>query len=167
MTSERLCLEDTGLAAVIFLCTTNAWLRNEFVRNILIDAGPLIALFDKDDKYHKAVIGVVAHVRAVLVTTWPVVTETCHMLDFSVDAQLDFLDWASQGGILINELGGADLERIVALTKKYRDRPMDLADASLIVTSEKLDLRQIISIDSDFDFYRRADKKPLENILFK
>jgi predicted nucleic acid-binding protein len=137
------------------------------VRNILIDAGPLIALFDKDDKYHKRVLDVVAHVHAALVTTWPVITETCHMLDFSVDAQLDFLEWASQGGLQINELGGADLDRMIDLTRKYRDRPMDLADASLIVASEKLDLKQVISTDRDFDFYRKSDKKPLENILFR
>jgi hypothetical protein len=137
------------------------------VRNILIDAGPLIALFDRDDKYHKRVLDIVAHIHTALVTTWPVITETCHMLDFSVEAQLDFLEWASQGGLQINELGGADLGRMIDLTKKYRDRPMDLADASLIVTSERLDLKQIISIDRDFDFYRKADKKLLENILFK
>ena len=137
------------------------------MRNILIDAGPLIALFDKDDKYHKKVLDVVGRVRAVLVTTWPVITETCHMLDFSVEAQLDFLEWASHGGLQITELGGADLDRMIDLTKKYRDRPMDLADASLIVTAEKLDLKQVISIDRDFDFYRKADKKPLENILLK
>ena len=137
------------------------------MRNILIDAGPLIALFDKDDKYHKTVLDVIAHAHATLVTTWPVITETCHMLDFSVEAQLDFLEWASHGGLQINELGSADLDRMIDLTKKYRDRPMDLADASLIVTSEKLNLKQVISIDRDFDFYRKADKKALENILLK
>ena len=61
---------------------------------------------------------------------------TC--LDFSVDAQLDFLEWAYRGGLRIHELGDIDLERVIALTKKYRDRPMDLSDASLIVTSELL-----------------------------
>ena len=64
------------------------------MRNTLIDAGPLIALFDKDDKYHKTVLDVLSHAQTVLVTTWPVITETCHLLDFSVDAQLDFLEWA-------------------------------------------------------------------------
>jgi len=137
------------------------------VRNTLIDAGPLIALFDKDDKYHKTVLDVLSHTHTALVTTWPVITETCHMLDFSIDAQLDFLEWASEGGLQIHELNGTDLERLITLTKKYRDRPMDLADASLIITSEKLGVKQIISIDSDFNIYRRADKKPLENILYR
>ena len=44
---------------------------------------------------------------------------------------------------------------------------MDLADASLVVTSEKLGIRQVISIDRDFDIYRRADKKQIENILLR
>jgi len=89
------------------------------------------------------------------------------MLDFSVDAQLDFLEWTYRGGLRIVELGNTDLERIIELTRKYRDRPMDLSDASLVVASELLGIRQIMSIDRDFEIYRRADNKQLENILFK
>ena len=137
------------------------------MKNALIDAGPLIALFDKDDKYHNRVREYLSHTQKTLVTTWPVITETCHMLDFSVDAQLDFLEWAYRGGLQIYELGSNDLERVIALTRKYRDRPMDLADASLIVTSEILGIKQIIAIDRDFEIYRRADKRQVENILFK
>ncbi len=137
------------------------------MQSTLIDAGPLIALFDKDDKYHHRVREFLSHTRTTLVTTWPVITETCHMIDFSVDAQLDFLEWAYRGGLQLYELKSTDLERVIALTRKYRDRPMDLSDASLIVTSEILGIRRIICIDRDFEIYRRADKKQLENILFK
>ncbi len=137
------------------------------MQSTLIDAGPLIALFDRDDKYHHRVREFLAHTKTVLITTWPVLTETCHMLDFSVDAQLDFLEWAYRGGLRIHELGDTDLERVIALTKKYRDRPMDLSDASLIVTSELLGINQIITIDRDFEIYRKTDKKRLENILFR
>lgn len=137
------------------------------MKSALVDAGPLIALFDKDDKYHHKVRQFLSHTQLALLTTWPVITETCHMLDFSIDAQLDFLEWTYRGGLRIHELSDTDLERIIALTQKYRDRPMDLSDASLVVTSELLDARQVISIDRDFEIYRRADKKPLENILFK
>lgn len=137
------------------------------MKSALADAGPLIALFDKDDKYHHKVRQFLSHTEMTLITTWPVITETCHMLDFSVNAQLDFLEWIYRGGLTIRELGDTDLDRIIALTRKYRDRPMDLSDASLVVTSELLGVRQIISIDRDFEIYRRADRKPLENILFK
>ena len=137
------------------------------MQSTLIDAGPLIALFDKDDKYHRRVREFLSHTKVALITTWPVITETCHMLDFSIDAQLDFLEWMYRGGLLIHELGNTDLERVIALMGKYRDRPMDLSDASLIVTSELLRIGQIMSIDRDFEIYRKADKKRLENILFK
>ncbi len=137
------------------------------MQSALIDAGPLIALFDRDDKYHHRVRGFLSHTQTTLVTTWPVITETCHMLDFSVDAQLDFLEWAYRGGLQIHELKGTDLDRVIALTRKYRDRPMDLSDASLIVISEILGIGRIISIDRDFEIYRRADKRQVENILFK
>lgn len=137
------------------------------MKSALVDAGPLIALFDKDDKYHHKVRQFLSHTEMTLITTWSVITETCRMLDFSVDAPLDFLEWTYRGGLTIYELGNIDLERIIALTRKYRDRPMDLSDASLVVTSELLGVRQIISIDRDFEIYRREDRKPLENILFK
>jgi len=137
------------------------------VKSTLIDAGPLIALFDKDDKYHHKVRELLSHTDTVLITTWPVITETCHMLDFNAEAQLDFLEWTYRGGLRIHELANTDLERIISLIGKYRDRPMDLADASLVVTSEVLGITQIISIDRDFEIYRRADKKLIENILLK
>jgi predicted nucleic acid-binding protein len=137
------------------------------VKSTLIDAGPLIALFDKDDKYHHKVRELLSHTDTVLITTWPVITETCHMLDFNAEAQLDFLEWTYRGGLRIHELANTDLERIISLISKYRDRPMDLADASLVVTSEVLGITQIISIDRDFEIYRRADKKLIENILLK
>ncbi len=137
------------------------------MQSTLIDAGPLIALFDKDDKYHRKVREFLSHTKMTLVTTWPVITEACHLLDFSIDAQIDFLEWMYRGGVLIHELGNTDLERVIALTGKYRDRPIYLSDASLIVTSEQLRIGQIISIDRDLEIYRKADKKRLENILFR
>ena len=137
------------------------------MKSTLIDAGPLIALFDKDDKFHEGVRQYLSHTRTTLVTTWAVVTETCHMLDFSVDAQLDFLEWVERGGLQIHEVLAKDLARIIALTKKYRDRPMDLADATLVVTSERLGIGDILTIDGDFDIYRRADRKQIRKITPK
>ena len=133
--------------------------------NALVDAGPLIALFDKDDKYHARARKVLARTKATLVTTWPVVTETWHMLDFSADTQVNFLEWVYRGGAKLHLQNEVDLERIIGLTMRYRDRPMDLADASLVLASEQLGLLQIISIDQDFDIYRSGGKKRFENLF--
>ena len=135
------------------------------MQSALVDAGPLIALFDKDDKHHARTLEVLARTRATLVTTWPIVTEVWHMLDFSTDAQLTLLEWIYRGGARLHLQHEADLERIIALTKRYRDRPMDLADASLVLASEQLGLIQIISIDQDFDIYRSGGKKRFENLF--
>jgi predicted nucleic acid-binding protein len=136
------------------------------VPNALVDAGPLIALFDKDDKHHTRAREVLARTKATLVTTWPVVTETWHMLDFSADAQTNFLEWVFRGGAKLHLQTEVDLERIIGLTKRYRDRPMDLADASLVLASEQLGLLKIISIDQDFDIYRSGGKKRFENLFW-
>jgi hypothetical protein len=104
--------------------------------------------------------------KAILVTTWPVVTETWHMLDFSAHAQLDFLQWVYRGGARLHLQNDVDFERIISLTRRYADRPMDLADASLVLASEQLGLLQIISIDRDFDIYRSAGKRRFENLFY-
>ena len=135
------------------------------MQSTLIDAGPLIALFDRDDKYHQKIVDFLKNQSSQLVSTWPVLTEVSHMLDFSVEAQLDFLRWVHRGGVDIHQLSVHDLERIVALTETYRDSPMDLADASLVVTAEHRRIEEIISIDRDFDVYRTQDKNYVRNVF--
>lgn len=53
---------------------------------------------------------------------------------------------------------------MATLMQKYRDRPMDLADASLVVAAERLGLHRVFTLDSDFHIYRLADGSALECI---
>lgn len=135
------------------------------MQNTLIDAGPIIALFNKNDKYHHQIKSFLKGYVGSLSTTWPVVTEVSHMLSFNVQTQIDFLKWIQLGGVIINEINGKDIERIIQLSQKYSNIPMDLADASLIVLSEKLDVKRIITIDSDYYIYRTIQKEMIENIF--
>ncbi len=135
------------------------------LNSILIDAGPLIALFDKDDKYHEKIISFIKGAKYKFVTTTAVVTEAIHMLDFSVNVQIDFLEWVMREGIILHEINQKDISRIIELRKKYSDRPMDFADATLVIVTEKTGIKKIISIDSDFDIYRLPGKLMLENVF--
>ena len=135
------------------------------MRNTLIDAGPLIALFDKSDKYHFKAIRFIKEIENQLWSTWPVLTEVCHMLDFNTQAQQTFLIWIQRGAIKIVDLNQDHLARIIELTRKFNDVPMDLADASLIVASEKISCLEIASIDSDFYVYRDIRNNYLNNIF--
>ncbi len=135
------------------------------MRSTLIDAGPLIALFDKSDKYHLKAIHFIKEYQGQLWTTWPVITEASHMLDFSVSAQINLLEWIKRGGLQLFQLDTDHLYRIIALSKKFSDVPMDLADASLVAASEALKINEIASIDSDFYIYRDIRNKYLNNVF--
>ncbi len=135
------------------------------MKNIIVDAGPLIALFDKDDKYHNSVIKFLKTFDGQLITSWPVITEVTHLLNFNVNVQIDFLEWLKREAVTIVNLENIHLERIIQLSKKYSDVPMDLADSSLIVIAELTNITEIITIDSDYYIYKTKNKKSLNNIL--
>lgn len=137
------------------------------LNTILIDAGPIIALFDKDDTYHKAVMTFMKGKGFKFITTMPVITEVSHMLDFSIEAQLAFLEWIMKEGVIIHDVKQGDISRIVELVKKYKDLPMDFADATLVVAAEQTGIKNIVSIDSDFDIYRLPGKVKIDNIFSK
>ncbi len=135
------------------------------MKKTLIDAGPLIALFDKDDIYHTSIVDFLKKYNGYLFTTFPVITEVIHMLDFNVNAQIDFLKWLNVGAVELKQLSIADIPRIIELSEKYSDVPMDFADASLIIVSESENVKEIISIDSDFYIYRNIRNEYIKNIF--
>lgn len=131
----------------------------------IIDAGPIIALFDKSDKYNKIVIEFLKNFNGRLYSTWPVITEVSHFLKFNINVQIDFLTWIYIKAINVVDIENNDLQRIIELNKKYHEIPMDLADSSLIMISEKLNINNIITLDSDYYIYRIKDKKMLNYLL--
>ena len=134
-------------------------------RRVIIDSGPLIALFDKDDGYHQRALKFIKKFEGELITNYAVITEVTHLLDFSVRAQIDFLCWILSGGLTPVEILNDDLNRIVELTRKYSDLPMDFADASLVVLSERMNIEEIASIDKEFGIYRTQDKQRFHNVF--
>lgn len=135
------------------------------LNTVLIDTGPLIALFDRDDKYHTSIVEFIKNTNYRFISTTAVLTETMYMLDFNTAVQLNFLEWIMKEGVIIHEIKQSNIKRIIGLTKKYSDRPMDFADATLVIAAEERGIRQIISIDSDFDIYRLYNKMKIENIF--
>ena len=102
-----------------------------------------------------------------LVVTWPVVTETCHLLlsRLGVQAELRFIEQVSTN-VEIHELGQEHLGAIRVLMEKYADLPMDLADASLVMAATELGEGRILSTDQrDFNAYRWKDVEPFHNLL--
>ena len=125
----------------------------------------MIALFDASDRYHQTVVDFIRSNKAVLVTTLASVTETLHMLDFSRQAQFDFLEWVHRGAVEIQNIENSDFGRIRELTAKYHDLPMDFADSCLVYLAEQLGLNTVVTIDRDFSIYRINGRKKFKTVL--
>ena len=131
----------------------------------IIDSGPLIALFDGSDKYHNDILTFMKAYKGKLITSWAVITEVSHMLDFNLQVQIDFLKWCEVGGIEVYNITQDEISNIRVMMEKYIDIPMDLADATLMYIANKENIKNIVSIDSDFDIYRTLKKQSLNNLL--
>lgn len=136
------------------------------MQKTLIDSGPLIALFDGSDCHHQQVLECLRSYQGQLLSSWAVLTEVSHMLDFNLQVQLDFLSWVERGALQVCDIAQSELLVIRSMMEKYGDLPMDLADASLLHLANRENIRQIISIDSDFDVYRTLKRQPLKNLLY-
>jgi len=135
------------------------------MKKILIDSGPLIALFDSSDKYHQEAVDFIKTNKYPLATTLASITETLHLLDFNRNAQIDFLEWVHRGAVEIHNIENYDFKRLRELTEKYRDLPMDFADSCLVYLAEKLNLNTIATIDRDFTVYRIQGKRKFKMVL--
>ncbi len=135
------------------------------MKKILIDSGPLIALFDRSDKYHRASTEFIKKNRSELITTLASVTEVLHLLDFSRNAQVDFLSWVDAGAVTVEPITTDDFQRIRELIIKYSDLPMDFADACLVFLGEKMSINKVATIDRDFDVYKLKGKKSLTTYI--
>jgi len=124
----------------------------------LVDSGPLVALFNNSDKYNKDAIHVMKSNKLQLYTTWPVITEVVYLLGNHRTIIQDFLNWVYEGGLIMFDITLSDLFRIIELSSKYSDVPMDFADASLVAISERESLNNIFTFDSDFYIYRHKNK---------
>jgi predicted nucleic acid-binding protein len=135
------------------------------MKKILIDSGPLIALFDASDKYHHEAVNFIKTNKYPLVTSLASITEALHLLDFNRNAQIDFLGWVHRGAVEIHNIENNDFKRLKELTEKYRDLPMDFADSCLVYIAEKLKLNTIATIDRDFSIYRIQGRRKFQIIL--
>ena len=135
------------------------------MKNTLIDAGPIIALFRKRDKYHQDALRFIKNYKGRLITTWPVVTEVMYELA-NPEIQENFLLWIERGGLDLANLDQKSIPGLLALIRKYSDLPMDLADATLLLYSDQSGITEIATIDPDFNIYRNIKKEYLKNVFF-
>ena len=122
---------------------------------ILIDAGPLVAILHRDDRNHARCVAALRSLREPVGTTWPVISEAMHLLRFSWEAQDALWDLVVTEALRLIPIDTADVPRLRQLMQKYRDLPMDFADAALVRVAEREGMRRVFTIDRrDFALYR-------------
>jgi predicted nucleic acid-binding protein len=130
-------------------------------RELIIDTGAIVALLDRSESRHEDCVRVLrAHVGPVL-STEPILTEALHLLSFDLRAQADCLEIFLRGAVVLVPADLGTLRRAARLMAKYRDVPMDYADASLVVLAEDLEADRVFTLDRrGFSVYRWKGKRP-------
>ena len=138
-------------------------------KELIIDTGFFVALFSSTDQYHRNALNLRKQIdNKRWITTWHILTETCHLLasrGFSHVIE-HFLKLHEKGGFDIFSISDFHISRIIKLLNKYKELPMDLADASLVILAEELGHGDIVSTDCrDFKTYRWKNHQPFTNLL--
>jgi predicted nucleic acid-binding protein len=132
----------------------------------LTDAGPLIAIIDADEPDHEACVEALDQLTLPLMTTWPAFTEAMYLLARAGGAQGQHALWrlVQSDRLVLADLSAAVISRSARLMDQYADRPMDLADATLVALAEERGDRRIFTLDSDFRIYRWRGRQDFELI---
>ncbi len=135
---------------------------------ILVDAGFLYALLDRDDAWHVRAKAACGEIKEKWITTWPVLTEAVHLITrwLGVEQAIALMQDIAEGDIALWDIAPETCRRVPALMKRYADLPMDLADASLVLLAESLGHGRILTTDErDFRAFRWKSRRPFQNML--
>lgn len=132
----------------------------------LTDAGPLIAIIDADEPDHAACVKALDEITHPLVTTWPAFTEAMHLLARAAGIRAQRALWrlVQTDRLVIAELSPSAVSRAAHLMEQYADRPMDLADATLVALAEEQGHRRVFTLDADFQIYRIRGRQRFQTV---
>ena len=130
----------------------------------LTDAGSLIALIDGKQAQSPLCRSALTTLSLPLLTTWPAFAEAMYLLGRIGGWPLQLNLWLLvEDGTLVLHAPTADEHlRMKTLMEQYRDRPMDLADASLVAAAETRGDNRVFTIDADFFIYQLNGRQPFE-----
>ena len=127
---------------------------------VLVDAGPLVAFLDRADPSHEQCVAALKTLRDPLITVWPAFTEAMYLLRQSWPAQKALWSRLETDALGLAPLDESDAPRMRELMEKYRDLPMDLADAALVRVAERDSLTRVFTLDrTHFTLYRAGRRR--------
>jgi uncharacterized protein len=122
---------------------------------LLLDTGTFVALVDRDERTHATCVAALESWHGPVVTTEAVLTETLYLVGPQWRSQTTCLEFILRGAFQLVPSSLASLKKISALMEKYRNVPMDFADATLVVLGEELETDWVFTLDRrGFSTYR-------------
>lgn len=130
----------------------------------LTDAGPLVALIDAGEPDHELCKQTLEELELPLLTTWPAFTEAMYLVGRAggLPGQEALWRLVLREDLVLAAPTSQANQRSAQLMKRYADRPMDLADATLVALAEERGLRRIFTLDVDFHIYRLNGRRHFE-----
>ena len=122
---------------------------------VLIDAGPIVALFSPDDEHHARCIEALDSLTVPFSTCWPVIAEAAYLLRKRPDSIARMLAGFAGGFFFLLHLDVEDVPPIAAIMRRYEDIGLQLADATLAHLADREGIRTIFTLDRrDFSIIR-------------
>lgn len=132
---------------------------------ILLDTGPLVALLNQRDRHHRWAYDRFAEIKPPLLTCEPVLTESCHLLRKYAGSFAAVLAFLRRGVLEVPFALSHEIEPVQKLQGRYADRPISLADACLVRMAELQAGSAVLTVDSDFVFYRMHGRQVIPTIM--
>ena len=131
---------------------------------VLIDTGPLVTLFNKQEDHYEACSEQAKTLPGRLFTCLPVLTEACYLLNRQDSRLVDLLLASCRDGVYqILPIDASDFQAIRAIRNKYDDLALDFADVALIHIAEREKINHIFTLDRrDFTVYRRENNQAFQ-----
>ena len=121
----------------------------------LIDTGAILALVDRNDRWHESCVHAYNHNRLPWLTTEAVLTEAFHLVGRNLGDERAIWTLLHSGAVLMSSIANEELPQIHDLMAQYSDRPMDFADATLVHVATRERLSVVLTVDQDdFETYR-------------
>jgi predicted nucleic acid-binding protein len=126
----------------------------------LVDTGAILALLDRTDRWHQVCVAAFRQLRLPLLTTEAVLTELFHLVGENRHDMETAWKFVRSGAVRLAVIEDSELREVHALMSRYRDRPMDFSDATLVYLARREGLSTIFTVDhADFNTYRIEGRK--------
>ncbi len=134
---------------------------------VIVDTGPLVALLNRNDRFHSWAVEIMDNLTLPLLTCEPVITEACYLLNKMSPTQgtSNILALIQQRFIEVSFNLGEQFERVRQLAQKFADTPMDFADACLVRMCEIHSHSTVLTLDRDFKIYRKNNTQVINSLI--